>query len=169
MAEYEFSIDYSEALAREAIRACWWHQSRRMRIPSLILAVEAVILFWWSFWSRDISWPLRVGAGILFGAALYSILWQWGFYRAYLRLALGRLRRMKVPRADIKLQAESLTMKSDLGAVTLPWSEIKEILTRPALLVVFTRDNNFFSLPTRNVPVEGLDFIRSRGLLVKTR
>lgn len=157
MTHYEFSVEYSETMVRNAVRMFLWQRLKRMWklwVGMLLLAAGTVTLFLMG----DRSWFLG-----LFGATLgFSILMLFFLYRAHLNNSVGRLREMQMPRAEFRLQDESLTITSGLGAATFPWSGIQEILEGSNFWVLCTAPNQFFTLPTLGVPAEALAFIRSR-------
>jgi hypothetical protein len=144
-------------MVREAVRTFLWHRLKRMWtlwFGMLLLAAGTVTLFV----TGDRSWFL----GLVGGSLFFSILLLWFLYRAHLDNSVGRLRKMEVPKAEIKAADETLTITSGSAAVTLPWSTIQEILDSPKFWVLCTARNQFFTLPTLGVPQAALDFIHSR-------
>jgi hypothetical protein len=157
MSQYRFNVEYTEAMVREAVHTFLWHRLKRrwtLWVGMLLLAAATVMLFL----TGDRSWLLG-----LVGATLgFSVLLLWVLYRAHLTNSLGKLRQMGVPKAEFRLENDSLAITSGSGAATLPWSTVREILATPQFWVLCTATNQFFTLPILRVPPEALEFIRSR-------
>jgi hypothetical protein len=155
---YEFSAAYSEAMVRKAVHLFFWHRLKPMWMLFVVMALlTAVTVTLVALGDR--SWVIG-----LFAAGLgFSVVWLVFLYRAHLNNAVGRLKQMKGPRAEFRLQDESITVTSELGSATLPWSTIQEILESSTFWVLCTSPNQFFTLPIAEVPAAALDFIRSRA------
>jgi hypothetical protein len=75
----------------------------------------------------DRSW-LEGAVGALLGVLVaFAII----LYRTYLRQSLGRLRRMKTAAGHILVTDETLTVSTDLGSGTLPWSSFVGMSEHP--------------------------------------
>jgi hypothetical protein len=157
VAQYQFNVEYTEPMVRDAVRTFLWHRLKRrwtLWVGMLLLVASMVMLLL----TGDRSWFL----GLVAATPGFFVLILWLLYRAHLTNSLGKLRQMGVPKAEFKLENDSLTITSGSGAATLPWSTIQEILVAPQFWALCTATNQFLTLPTVSVPPEALEFIRSK-------
>lgn len=159
MNRHEFEVHYSEA----QIRRSTWTYVRLMLGRELswlwrIAAVATLVLWCWLLIyarNRLMVWliPVVVGCLVVFLVAAW---------RAYIRHSLERLSRMKNPVARVIADDEQLTITSDLGSSTLPWTTFTEWIDGPDSIYLKAGKGAMINLPIDGVAQGALQFIRAR-------
>jgi hypothetical protein len=156
---YEFTVTYTEDIARRAARAVSARAIRRLLDWKLCAALVVTIAFLVAVHPNgELSW-LEGAVGTLVGVLLALSL---GLYRANLRRSLSRLRRMKSPTGRIVVTDETLTVSSELGSSTLPWSGFTGTSEHAGFWVLNTAAGAGLTLPTGDVSADALEFIRRK-------
>jgi hypothetical protein len=156
---FEASVRYSEPVLRRAVRTFMMRRLIKGLGPlglaalALLLMGEVALIA-----AGDRSWSIGLFGGVL----LFVVLWIAAVWQAHLRNTIGALRRMRAPEASFTLHETDLTIRSDRGAATIPWSAIEEVWELPRCWLFFTAPNQFFTLPTDGLSQEMLAFIRSK-------
>lgn len=134
---------------------------RRLR-DSLVLKI--CIVLWvlslylgWSAWNAERAWlaPLVIAVVSLplFLLVAYAMRW---------RKTVGHIRRMQVPMARVNLNEWEMSVASELGIATVPWSLVIDIWEFPGLWLLLLSKSYFVTLPTDGVPAAALAFIRAQ-------
>ena len=156
---FEASVRYSEPVLRRAVRTFMMRRLMKgfgllgLVALALLLTSEAALIA-----GGDRSWSVGLFGGVL----LLVVVWIAAVWRAHLRNTIGALRRMRAPEARFTLHDTDLTIQSDRGSATMPWSTIEEVWELPRCWLFFTAPNQFFTLPTDGLSQEMLAFIRSK-------
>jgi hypothetical protein len=77
-------------------------------------------------------------------------------------MSLDRLHRMKRPIAKFVATEEALTVSTELGASTAPWTNWTGISEHPGFWLLRTSPGAALTLPIGGVAVEALAFIRRK-------
>ena len=156
---YEFTVTYTEDIARRSVHVVCGRVIRRLFDWKLcIAALVTIIGLVLSHSTHELSW-LEGAVGALLGVLVaFAII----LYRTYLRQSLGRLRRMKTATGHILVTDEALTVSTDLGSGTLPWSSFVGMSEHPGFWLLNTAPVTGLTLPTRDVSVDALNFIRRK-------
>ena len=85
-------------------------------------------------------------------------------YNAELRMSLGRLRQAKPPVARFTATDETLTVATELGSTTVPWSRFTGLSERPRFWQLHTSPITAATLPTDEVSPNALAFFRAKLL-----
>ncbi|MFT8245361.1 YcxB family protein [Roseomonas sp. BN140053] len=153
---HRFEVHYTEAIARSAVRRFMLRRGLSWRLVlsgALVMAMAGVLLA-----TGDRSWVLGVTVTVpLLGFLLVAAVW-----RLRLREASGRVRRMEQQRAEFVLDEAGIAVTSSLGHSAMPWSAVTETWAQPGYWMLFIAPNNFFTLPTAEVPAAAMAFLRSR-------
>jgi hypothetical protein len=155
----EVEVRYTDALVREAVRGFFWRRIRSSLDGTVRIALALVLgTLFWALWQGDRSWfvgalgtTLILVAGVLIAA-----------YRARQRDSLERYAAMRDPSAKFVFGDDALTVSSELGSSTMPWSAVTEIWEFPRFWLILFSRANFITLPTQTVSAETLAFLRSR-------
>lgn len=154
--EYRVRVRYTEPLLRRAVRL--FVRRRLLRRPWLWLCAALL--------AAGVAFDLDEGpsfvagvcaAGLIFLGASVAAVW-----RAHLINTVGRFRTMDPPEADVAFGGAGMTVVSNLGSATLPWSRFVEVWERPGFWMLFLASNQFVTLPLDALTPEVLDFVRSK-------
>jgi prepilin signal peptidase PulO-like enzyme (type II secretory pathway) len=156
---YQFTVKYSEAIARAAVRATMIRSIKSKldwKRQCLLLLTAGGLLF--SFAKDGITWlDTAVGSVYLFGFASLVIL-----YRNTVRQAIARLRSMKAPVGKIILTDENITVSTELGSSTLPWSSIEALSEQDGFWLLYVSTTSALTVPVANVEGSTLDFLKQK-------
>lgn len=112
----------------------------------------------WLVWNGNRSWWVGFVAAVVVlvpGGVLAA-------YAAHWRGTVARIRRMQVPMSRFTLNDMELSVASELGTATIPWSLIVEVWEFPELWLLLLSKSYFVTLPTDGVPASALAFIRAK-------
>jgi hypothetical protein len=152
-------VRYSEEIAREAVRR---FLARRLRelfdVKFRIAAVAAIGTLCWLLWTGNRSWLVGAVATllVLVPVALLAV------YAAHWRNTVVRIRQMQVPMARCMLSDTELTIASELGSATIPWTLILEIWQFQRVWLLLISPSYFVTLPTDGIPAAALEFMRTK-------
>ena len=156
---YQFTVKYSEAVARAAVRAAMIRSIKRKldwKRQGLLLFTAVVLLY--SFAKYGITWiDTAVGSVYLFGFVFLIIL-----YRNAVRQAIARLRKMKTPVGQFMLTEENFTVSTELGSSTLPWSSIEALSEQDGFWLLYTSPTSALTVPVAAIEATALDFLRQK-------
>lgn len=96
-------------------------------------------------------------ASLVFLAALVGAVW-----RAHFVNTVGRYRAMDPPTARLTFGAATMTVASNLGSSTLPWSSIVAVWQIDGAWMLFLAPNQFMTLPTTGLSEEAKAFLGSK-------
>lgn len=157
MPEYTFTVTYTEGLLKRAVHTFMWRRvgpDWKLWLAFSLVAVALITLLWLG----DRSWWVGFfGADLLIILVLLTAVW-----RAHWVNTLGKFRRMGEPKAAFTFSDTGMTVASDMGSSTVPWSMVEEVWELPDCWMIFLSPNQFLTLPTQDVPDEALRFARSR-------
>lgn len=74
----------------------------------------------------------------------------------------AKLNAMSERRATFRLTDIDLLIEADSGSVGIPWAKIVDVWPARGVWLLVLAPNQFVSLPLRGVPVEALDFLKSK-------
>ncbi|UGX86168.1 YcxB family protein [Phyllobacterium meliloti] len=156
--KYQFSVRYTESMLKRAVRTFIWRRVFLSQWIWWLLLGGGWLLLLYVTWTGAPAWPLAAFSGLMICILLFvAVLWQNHFTNT-----VGKLRRMEKPYGHVVFSDDKFTLSSDLGSSTMPWSAITEIWQRDECWMVFIGQNQFFSLPTENVPAEALKWLLAR-------
>jgi hypothetical protein len=69
---------------------------------------------------------------------------------------------MQVPMARCRLSDTELTIASELGSATIPWTLILEIWQFQRVWLLLISPSYFVTLPTDGIPAAALEFMRTK-------
>ena len=113
--------------------------------------------FVYLLWQGDRSWLVGViGTVLVMILGIFILLWQWRHIEMRRKLAAipGR-------QGVITLSDEGLTVETEAGGTTLPWTSFTELWRLESCWLLFLAPNNFITLPTDGVPDEALSQLDS--------
>jgi hypothetical protein len=155
---YTFRVRYNEAMLRATVRAFVLH---RVGGKTLLLTLSAAGVLYCGYligFGKD-----RLFAAFVTVTFICLPLWVAFLWRAHLGNTLGKFRLMTTPESTFTLTGDSLSVLINNGAgATLPWSYFQEIWDCKDCWLLLLAPNDFITLPTRGVPDEALNFIRSK-------
>ncbi|NJK59774.1 MAG: YcxB family protein [Oscillatoriales cyanobacterium SM2_1_8] len=137
---HETTLIFTEPLLRRAVFA-FWCRSVGVGFPLALLVVAlslGVLLT-----QGDTSWVVGVLATVLF----FGLLFVAALYGIHCQTTLRKFQAMGKPQAIFRAEASSFTLISDLGAVTYPWSAIKELWCFSEVWLMLFSSAQFSTLP----------------------
>lgn len=158
-AVFQFTVKYSEAIARAAVRATMIRSIKRKldwKRQSLLLFTAAVLIY--SLAKYGITWiDTVIGSIYLFGFVFLIIL-----YRNAVRQSIARLRKMKAPIGQFTLTEENFTISTELGSSTLPWSSIESLSEQDGFWLLYTSPTSALTVPVATIETTALDFVKQK-------
>jgi uncharacterized protein (DUF58 family) len=157
--EATYKVVYTELMVRRAVGLFVWRSAMRRRgwlgLTALALIGISLALGWWN---GAPSWVFGVNiAAIAIVPLLFLVLW-----RAHFVNTVGRFRSMASPSAEVIFRDQDITISSDLGSATLPWTRFIDVWETPEFWMMFLAPNQFITLPVANLSEEALAFLRAR-------
>jgi hypothetical protein len=154
---HEVEVRYTEALARDAVRAFYWRTLSRAYGWLFVLVIPATLVVSLLL-EGDRSW--LVGA---LGALLLSLLaYLVAVYRAHYRNTVGAFRRLATPLGRFVFSDSGVSIASDAGTATLPWTAIERVWAFPEFWLFLMSSSSFFTFPIDGVGEDVLAFIRGK-------
>lgn len=124
----------------------------------LVAVVVTVFSLAFLIWEGDYSWITGfLGAGLLFIAMTFGVVWQ--LHRKAMR---EKLAANPSRQAVVTLTDTDIKISSEAGASTLPWATFCEVWRFDDFWLLFLASNNFITIPTEGVPEEALELISKR-------
>ncbi len=145
----EISLRYSEPLLRQAVRSFFFRSVyRQLGLSFFVIVAAMTAVLAYLVWSDDRTWFVGfLGAAVLFvGVFLVAI------YVAHLRNTIGRYRQMRTPEATFAYDEQQITLSSELGSATMPWSAITEVWRYSQFWLILFSKSQFATFP-----LDGLD------------
>ena len=151
------TVHYNEAMLRSAVSAFMRRRVLRPRGAGrgIALLIGSGVGLGWG------AGPI-FGFGLVGGLMLLAGIMAFVIWRAHLQNTLGRLRALNPPTALLTLRDGAMTMDSNLGSATIPWSRWTERWELDSFWMLFTAQNSFITLPTADLQQDAQAFIRSR-------
>lgn len=156
-------LHYSEALIRRAVRSFMLRFVGWRYVAALTVTLFSTIYL---FAIGDRSWFIGVaGSALALGLVVPVIV-----FFAHQRAALIRLRRLRKAEAIFEPNEHGFRATSDVGTMSLPWSEITAVWCFPNFWLLFFSTSEFITLPLADLNSEAREFIlaqvRSHGIKV---
>ena len=104
----------------------------------------------------------RFGAGAAVAGLTFLLAFVATIWRAHFVNTVGRFRSMDPPSARVVFGDHNLTVASNLGISTVPWSSFKELWDLDDAWLLFLTPNQFMSLPMAGLPETVRNHIRAR-------
>ena len=151
----EIKLTYSEPLIREAIRLYWW---KKIGFIFPVVLFLLIVLMVYHIALGDRTWIVGVlGVTIFMGICIMV-----ATYYVHLHHSLKRLKKMKTPKATIKLGEELFCVKSDIGSSEIAWSLITQLWRFEKVWLLFFSEGEFMTLPIEEMPEKSKSFIVSK-------
>jgi uncharacterized membrane protein YqjE len=152
----QFTIHYDEAVLRRAVdtffRRRFVQGMGLLGLAAFALCTAVVVTL---LVRGDRSWFVGVmGAVLVLFVGGFLALWR--MHRAQMS---RKLEAIPSRRAEVALDAETITVRAESGSTSLPWSSFSEVWKLPDCWLLFLAPNSHITLPLRGVPQEALDFI----------
>ncbi len=151
------TVQYTEPMLRRAVRAFVW---RRLLARGWLWSAAIGLLLA----SAVLGWAGGPGfgtgaavAGLVFLLAVVAAIW-----RAHFLNTVGRFRALDPPSARVAFGERELTVTSNLGSSTIPWSRFEEVWERDDAWLLFLAPSQFMTLPVADLPETVRDHIRAR-------
>ena len=149
---HEATLVYTEALLKEAVFG-FWRRTLGLGIFVAAALVSGYLVYVFGFGSP--SWvDGALGAVVVLGLAVPTAV-----YLVHYRNSFRKFRAMREPRAHMCAEDSSLTVSSDAGLSTIPWSRISEVWQFPGFWLLLFSKAEFMTVPTAGVPAEMQAFI----------
>lgn len=145
MTETAYPLRYSPSLARRVLMS---FILRTLGMPYFAAVAALAFGFAYLVWDGDRSWFVGVIGALACLGALIPVV---GFCVRY-RQSAALMREMKNPEARLCVDAGGLTVSSDLGTSTFPWSSINEIWRYPEYWLILYSKSQFITLPLASIP-----------------
>ncbi|WP_170921238.1 YcxB family protein [Enhydrobacter aerosaccus] len=118
-------------------------------VPSIGLAVG---------WRDDPVWISFVEIAVIMLVPLCLLI----VWRAHFTNTVGKFRSMTRPVGEFVFGDQDVTIRSELGSMTLPWARFTDVWQTPEFWMIFLGQDQFVTLPVMDIPEETLAFLRSR-------
>ncbi|HKD29310.1 MAG TPA: YcxB family protein [Xanthobacteraceae bacterium] len=156
--EATYRVAYTEPMLRRAVWLFVWRGAMRPRGWLWLVAIALIGIGLAGGWSREPSWVLAVYIAAIALAPLYFLL----VWRAHFVNTVGLFRSMASPTAEFVFRDQDVSISSELGSTTLPWTRFIDVWERPEFLMMFLTRSQFITLPVADLSEEALAFLRSR-------
>jgi hypothetical protein len=137
------TLRYSERLVRSAVRAFALRSFAQGYVTWLLAACLGAMLLTLQLHDGFGGWWIGFFEGLL----LVVVLLPLGGFIAHRRHSMDILRRMGSPVATLAYDERDLTMRSGLGATTLPWSSVREVWRFDEFWLLLLSRGQFVTLP----------------------
>lgn len=150
-------LRYTEPMVREAVRT---FMVRRVLGPPPLRLVALGLLATGAAagWAGG---PTLVTGFLLALLGLVPLLVA-GLWWAHHANSVGRLRAMDPPEAELTLRENGISVASNLGAATIPWSSVTEVWELRGFWMLFLAPAQFITLPLDTLSPEAVAFARAR-------
>ena len=140
----ETKLRYSEPLLREAVR-CFVLRVVIRQLGGVFLVLVALVIACVAFLisRHDRSWTV----GFLIATVLFIGVFIASVFVAHLRNTIGRFRQMRTPEATLGYDEQQISLTSELGSATMPWSVITEVWRYPRFWLLLFSRSQFVTLP----------------------
>ncbi len=140
----ENKLRYSEALLREAVRAFVFRAVlRQLGISFFIVVTLLIVILGLLISQHDRGWM----GGFLIATILFVGVFLAVVYVAHFRNTIGRFRQMRTPEATFGYDEQQITLASEFGSATMPWSSITEVWRYPRFWLLLFSRSQFITLP----------------------
>lgn len=149
-------LRYSEPLLREAVRAFFLRAvyrqlgARFFVVLALIVGAVAFLL---------LQYDRSVLLGFLLATLGFVAVFLGSIYVGHYRNTIGRFRKMKSAQATLIYDEQQLTLTSELGSSTLPWSVVAEVWQFRRFWLLLLSPAQFVTLPLDCLDAATQEFI----------
>ena len=148
----EVTIEYSEAILRQAARRFW---VRFIGWDGFLAFGIAVAGFATLLFLGNRSWYTgAIGAVCAMGLAVGLIA-----YPVYLKRALSIFRQMETPQVTFRFDEEGISAESDLGSSSIQWKLVKKLWRFPDVWLLMFSNSSYSVLPLASIDAELKEFI----------
>jgi hypothetical protein len=152
---YEASLQYNEALLRQAVFG-FWHRTVGTGFLVVLVAVALGVGTLWR--SGDRSWLLGAMAAML----LVALLTATAVYLVHYRNTMRKFRAMPGPQARFIAQPDTFTIDNGTSSASLAWSSVRAVWRlRHCWLLLFSKAE-FVTLPLVDVSADMQSYIIER-------
>jgi hypothetical protein len=156
------TLQYTEADVRTAVN-CYWKRSVGVTFPAVTVFLIAV--FFWRVAQGDRSWIIgMLGAFLILGVVVIATA-----YIAPYRHALAAFRALNPLEATLTLDEGTLSMASNVGSTTVPWSAVTELWRFDRVWLLLFSKAQFVTLPVRCLSAEAQAFLTEKVSSVRGR
>ena len=156
---HQVDVCYSEALAREAVRAFYWRTLReRFGWSGALAFIVSLAALTFLVLAGDRSWFVGAVGACLLIVVLILVLG----YAAHYRNATQRFRRMADPVARFVFAERDFSISSELGSATLAWSSVREVWAFPRFWLILLSRSHFVTLPLEGIGEDLQSFVRGK-------
>jgi len=159
--EATYRVVFTEPMLRRAVRLFVWRSSGeilRRRGWLLLVAIAFIGVGLASSWNSGPSWLLAVYmTPIALLPLVFLLVW-----RAHFVNTVGTFRSMASPTAEFVFRDQDMSISSDLGSGTLPWTRFVDVWETPEFWMMFLTRSQFVTLPVASLSEEARVFLRSR-------
>ena len=159
MNRHEFEVRYSEALIR---RTTWTYfrmsVGRALKWSGWLMLTGLLAVWCWLLIDRVTGVMVWMIPAVIGTAALFLVT----AWKVHIDHSLERLSRMKSPVVRVVADDENLSMSSDFGSSTTPWTAFTEWMDGPEAIYLKAGRGSLINLPIDGVDARALQFIRDR-------
>lgn len=152
---YHAELRYDKALIRSAA-AVYWRRTVGLRLPWVCVAMGGFLGYLVAQGHR--SWVEGVlGATLVFGCAMMMAV-----FAVHYRNGLAKLRDMREPVAQLRVDETGIAVESQAGQAALPWSAVQEVWRCDGFWLVLLSPAQFITVPTRTLGPDMQAFVMSQ-------
>jgi len=161
----ETKLRFSEPLLREAVRAFVVRSAlRQLGISFFVVVAVLIAILAYDILQGDRGWMV----GLLIAFLTFAAVFPTALYVTHLHNSMERFRRMRLPEATFGYDEQQLTLTSELGSSTMPWSAITEVWRFPRFWLILFSRSQFVTLPLDCLDPEAQAFITRKVSEPKT-
>lgn len=149
---HEATLVYTEVLLKEAVFGFW------RRTVGVGIFIAAALVCAYLVYALGVGSPSWV-EGALGAVVVLAMLMPMALYLVHYRKSFRKFRAMREPRALMRAEDSSLTVSSDAGSSTIPWSRVSEVWRFPGFWLLLFSKAEFMTVPTVGVSAEMQTFI----------
>jgi hypothetical protein len=159
---YHAELRYDKALIRSAVTA-YWRRTVGQRLPWVCLAMGGFLVYLLVQGQR--SWVEGVlGATLFFACAMMVAV-----FAVHYRNGLAKLRDMREPVAQLRVDEAGFAVESLAGQAALPWSAVQALWRCDGFWLVLLSPAQFITVPTRTLGPDMQAFVLSQVSAVGAR
>lgn len=153
--KYKIVLNYTETLIRQAVLRFWW---RTVGLGFFVALAILSGLFVFMLVSNQSGWEVgALGAILIFTITFVTVI-----YFIHYRRSIRKFRSMISPVASLEVSELEFTFSSDIGATTLTWAAISEVLVFENMWLFLFSKAQFSTIPLTGISSEAKDFILSK-------
>ncbi len=145
-------LTYNAAIIRDAV-FCFWH--RTVGWGFIIALIGMVISLVVLLLSGDRSWLVGVNASALIIGIGFAVT----LYLVHYRSSMAKFQGLSSGQATLAVTDGTLSLSSELGSSTLPWSAVKEVWQFEGVWLLLFSKAQFVTLPVPALSAEVQSFV----------